>query len=124
MSFKVVIAGTRHFNDYKLLQETADFVLSKQTDVEIVSGGCRGADKLGERYAKERGHKVRIFNADWGLGNFAGPMRNVEMAVYADGLIAFWDGKSKGTAHMIETAKKLRKKVKVVVYGKKVKEKQ
>ena len=66
---------------------------------------ARGADRLGERYAKERGYKVIYFPADWDIdGRSAGFKRNVKMAEYADALVAFWDGKSSGTKHMIETA--------------------
>ncbi len=68
---------------------------------------ARGADRLGERYAKERGYPVRLFPADWEkFGKSAGYRRNAEMAKYADGLIAFWDGRSAGTGHMIYLAKK------------------
>jgi len=76
-------------------------------DVEIVSGTAKGADQLGERYAQERGFRVMRFKPDWGKHHRgAAFVRNKEMAEYADGLVAFWDGKSKATAMMIELAKK------------------
>ena len=93
---KVIIAGGRDFNDYDLLCRKADKILSRQSEVEIVSGTAKGADKLGEMYAKERHFSIKRFPADWGtFGNAAGYRRNVEMAIYADALIAFWDGESK-----------------------------
>ena len=69
---------------------------------EIVSGTARGVDQLGERLASELNIPVKRFPANWDLfGKSAGYKRNVTMADYADGLIAIWDGKSKGTGHMI-----------------------
>ena len=116
--FKVIIAGTRSFQDYALLQSYADYMLSRTTDaIEIVSGGARGADALGERYAKERGYRLKIFPADWErYGKAAGYRRNAEMADYADALIAFWDGKSRGTMHMINLAKQRKLKVAVKIF--------
>ena len=114
---KVIIAGGREFNNYKLLKESCDRILSRQTDIEIVSGKALGADKLGEDYAEEKGYKVTEFPADWKKYNKgAGPIRNKQMAEYADGLIAFWDGESKVTKNMIDLAKKYNLKVKVILY--------
>ena len=104
---KLIIAGSRTFTDYKKLSEVCDQFLQDQTDIEIVSGAYyKGADKLGEQYAKERGYKLTQFPAYWKrFGRTAGPLRNEQMANYANALIAFWDGNSKGTKHMIELAK-------------------
>ena len=103
---KVIIAGSRLFKDYELLRQKCDQALLNKLDVEIVSGGCEGADKLGERYAVERGCSIKEMPADWKKhGKSAGPIRNEQMAKYADALIAFWDGKSKGTKNMIDLAK-------------------
>ena len=55
---KVIIAGSRDFNDYTSLKNKMDIILKNQKDVTIVSGTARGADKLGERYAGENHHKV------------------------------------------------------------------
>lgn len=111
---KVIIAGSRDFSDYEKLKEVCDYMLSRQTDVEIVSGAARGADILGEQYAKEKGHSLKQFPAEWDkFGKRAGYLRNEDMAKYSDALIAFWDGKSKGTEHMINLAKKHNLKVKV-----------
>ena len=74
---------------------------------EVVSGTCRGVDKLGETWAKLEGIKVTPFPADWKkYGSSAGPKRNEKMALYADALILIWDGKSKGSGHMKDLAEK------------------
>ena len=107
--FRVIIAGTRNFSNYELLKEKCDNILSSKrqnSNIVILSGTAKGADRLGERYARERGFLLRRFPADWDKdGNKAGPIRNAKMADNADALIAFWDGTSRGTAHMIMTAK-------------------
>jgi len=105
---KLIIAGSRTFTDYKKLYEACDHILQDQTNIEIVSGACyKGGDKLGEQYANERGYKITKFPADGkSYGKAAGPKRNEQMANYADALIAFWDGKSKGTKNMIQHTKK------------------
>jgi hypothetical protein len=111
---KVIVAGSREFNNYRLLRDTLDRLLAGLGDVEIVSGCARGADRLGERYAIERSHAIKRFPADWAEhGRAAGPIRNNEMAKYADMLVAFWDGKSKGTHHMIKAMRKAGKRVEV-----------
>lgn len=117
---RVIIAGSRNFDDFsKLMNSCIDILheISDQNDdldkIRVVSGTARGADQLGEQYAKVAGYEVSRFVPDWdGLGKRAGYVRNAEMAKYAmaDGnygvLIAFWDGKSKGTKHMINLAEK------------------
>lgn len=124
---RIVIAGSRDFNDYELLKrEVLNIVKydNRPKDyVKVISGGARGADTLGERFAKEFGLEVKRFIPDWdGLGKRAGYVRNAEMAKYSvedynDGmLIAFWDGKSKGTKHMIDLANKHGLEVHVVNY--------
>lgn len=114
---KVIIAGGRCFNDYEMLFEFCEKVLSNQNQIEIVSGVANGADKLGEKYAKEKGYPLKQFPADWEkFGKSAGYKRNLEMAEYADALIAFWDKKSKGTKHMIDLAKKNKLKIRVKNY--------
>lgn len=112
---KIIIAGSRTFNNYKLLCEKADRILQNQSEIMIVSGGAAGADKLGERYAKERGYQCVIMKADWERhGRQAGYKRNVEMANFADGLIAFWNMESRGTKHMIETMNQQAKPVRAI----------
>jgi hypothetical protein len=105
---KVVIAGSRSFNDYDKLRMYCDCILGGlplSFSVEIVSGTAGGADMLGERYAAEKGYSINRFVADWSkYGKQAGPIRNVAMAKYADRAIIFWDSKSPGTRHMINAA--------------------
>ena len=115
---KVIIAGSRNFTDYKKLCKICNHILQDQTDIEIVSGAYyKGADKLGEEYAKETGYKLTKFPADWKrFGRAAGPLRNEQMANYADALIAFWDGKSKGTKHMIDLAKSRRLNTMIIFF--------
>lgn len=83
--------------------------------VIIVSGHAHGADTMGERFAKEQGLTVEFHPAKWrALGKAAGMIRNVEMARASDALIAFWDGRSRGTAHMISFARRRGLEVSVV----------
>ena len=114
---RVIIAGGRNFNDYNKLRNSCDKILSNQTEIEIVSGTANGADKLGERYATDNNYKLSVFPAEWDkYGKSAGYKRNQQMAEYSDSLIAFWDGKSKGTKHMIDIARKLNLNVRVISY--------
>jgi hypothetical protein len=102
---KVIIAGSRDFNDYEELKTICDSVIGEAEVTAIISGTARGADKLGEKYAKERGYNIERFPADWDKhGKAAGFVRNMAMAEAGDKLIAFWDGESVGTRHMIRLA--------------------
>lgn len=106
MTNKTIIAGSRHITDYALVTLAVDMVSFKVS--EVVSGGARGVDALGERFARENGLPLKKFPADWKKHGrrYAGFIRNKDMADYADALIAIWDGKSKGTLDMIKQAKK------------------
>ena len=121
-NFKVVIAGSRGFSNYKLLKETCDKYLrekKKTHNIVIISGHARGADSLGEKYASDEDLDLEIYPADWKkYGKSAGFMRNEQMADIADAVIAFWNGESHGTKHMIDTAEEKGLNVKVVNYGK------
>jgi hypothetical protein len=112
---KVIIAGGRDFNDYLLLLHA---VVKANFDItEVVSGGAKGADALGELFARDMDIPLALFPADWDKhGRAAGPIRNGEMAGYADALIAMWDGKSSGTRNMINQAKDRGLKVHVERY--------
>lgn len=115
--FKVIVAGTRSCDDYELLEERLNYYLQDKTDVEIVSGTARGTDQLGELYAANHGLSVTRFPAEWErYGKSAGYKRNAQMAEYADAAIVFWDGKSKGSRHMIDLAKQRGLQVRVVLY--------
>jgi len=109
---RTIVVGSRTFTDYDALKMVLDNPPWEIT--EIVSGGARGADSLGERWATENGVECSVFHPNWSIGRQAGIIRNIEMAKYAEALIAFWDGESRGTKHMIEEAKKRKLKVFVV----------
>jgi hypothetical protein len=113
---KVIIAGSRDFDDYKLLRSYCDHILQDQTDIEVVSGTAKGADHMGERYAIEKGYKITRFPANWSKGKSAGFIRNEEMAKHGDALIAFWNSASKGTEHMINIATKYKLKIRIYKY--------
>lgn len=104
-NMKVIVAGCRNCNEYDVVVEAIED--SGFEIEELVSGGADGVDALGERWAREHDVSVKVFTADWGiLGRAAGPMRNGEMAKYADALVAVWDRKSPGTKNMISQAQK------------------
>lgn len=112
---KIVIAGSRDFNNYDILNKCMTSLLSGVLDrtmgngeITIISGGARGADVLGERYAKEHNMILKVFPAEWDkYGKSAGYKRNHQMAQYGDVLVAFWDRQSRGTMHMINLCKQL-----------------
>lgn len=120
LTFKVIIAGGRDFENYELLKTKCDHYLkniSKTHTIIIVSGAARGADKLGERYAQEKGYEIDSHAANWDLyGKRAGYLRNEEMSKCANALIAFYDNQSKGTGHMIDLARKQNLFVRIVNY--------
>jgi len=98
---KTVIAGSRSIHDKNLVFNCIE--KSKLAITEIVSGCAMGVDKLGEAYALEHNIRVTPFWADWKrYGKVAGPIRNREMAEYADAAVIVWDGKSAGARNMIE----------------------
>jgi hypothetical protein len=87
--------------------------------LEIVQGGCRGVDQAGKDYADFYDAKCTEFPADWNThGRAAGPIRNKEMAEYADALCLLWDGKSRGSASMKREMEKLDKKVYEIILPK------
>ena len=90
----------------------------KKSEVEIVSGTARGADKLGEEFAAMYNLKVARFIPDWdGLGKKAGYMRNTDMANYANACVVFMKKEgSKGSQHMIDIAKRKGLELKVVLF--------
>lgn len=109
---RIIVAGSRNFQDEGLLFNTLDKIISEidDNDIEIVHGNCRGADLIGEKYALANNLKVIAFPAYWNkFGNKAGYLRNLDMAKYASEvngiLVAFPIGESKGTRMMIKLAK-------------------
>ena len=120
---KVIVAGGRDFKDYYLLKETLDNFQQEYGNItEVVSGGARGSDKLGEQYANENNIHIKRFVPDWeGLGKKAGHVRNRKMGDYAKEhsgmLVAFWDKQSRGTKGMIDYTTKIGLKSVVVYYN-------
>jgi len=120
--FRLIIAGNRFFDDYEFLCQKVDSLIKnivKNHRMIIVSGACDGADSFGEKYAKEKGFDIVRMPANWSLyGKKAGPIRNKEMALVADGCVCFLprDKKSKGTKDMIRNAKKEKILLRVIEY--------
>ena len=133
--YKLIIAGGRNFsNEYLLFTEVTKFLKDfdiKEQNLEVVSGMAKGADSLGYQLALHNKIDTSKFYADWkdmsepcvvkqnshGTYNaLAGMKRNHKMGEYANGLIAFWDGKSRGTKDMIEFMRTLNKDVRVITY--------
>lgn len=120
---RIVIAGCRDYDNFAEAKTFIDDCLSEFTDkyaIVVLSGGARGADAIGERYAKQNGFEVERYPADWArYGKGAGLRRNKTMAEVCDLVICFWDGKSRGTKSMIEYARKCGKPVKKNINGEK-----
>lgn len=113
---KVVVAGGRDFNDYHLLSENLS-KLNWSPDDEIVSGTARGADSLGELYARLHNIKIKQFPAQWDTyGKRAGYLRNIEMEKYCTCGVIFWNGYSKGTKMMIDLLEQSKKPYIVIKY--------
>ncbi len=113
---KVLIAGSRGFLNYNLLEAQVDQIANNIT--EIVSGTARGADHLGETYAREHKISIKKMPAEWDrLGKQAGFARNKQMSQVADMGIIFWDGRSRGTANMIEEMRNHGKPTIVIRYA-------
>ena len=132
MNYRIIIAGGRDFDDYYLLEDNLmEWILDTylynhhsedKCVIEFISGKTKGADTLGESFAKKFNYHIAKFPADWDkYGKAAGPIRNEQMAKYAAEadkgvLFAFWDGKSRGTKSMIDLAKQYGLEVHVVNY--------
>ncbi len=104
---KLAIVGSRTITDIKFLNGAIIMHLKNKIISEIISGGAKGVDSLAEQYAKEKNIPITIFLPDWDQhGKKAGYLRNIQIAKYSDVILAIWDGKSKGTEHTINLAKK------------------
>lgn len=101
---RVVIAGSRSFDNYQLM--CAVLRKNRILPTAVLSGCARGADALGERWAEERGVPVERYPADWERwGRSAGPRRNIEMLdTQPERIVVFWDGHSRGTKHLMQAA--------------------
>jgi glycerophosphoryl diester phosphodiesterase len=105
---RVIIAGSRSFDDFTTMSTVMGRLraLHGVLPTTILSGGARGADQLGERWAATRNIPVEHFPADWDrYGRSAGPRRNIEMLESgADLVVCFWDGVSRGSQHLMQAA--------------------
>ncbi len=109
---KIIIAGSRTITAYDIVKTAIEESNTNNKATEIVCGMAQGVDLLGKKWADENNIKVKEFPADWNqYGKSAGYKRNQEMAKYSNGLLAIWDGRSRGTKHMIDIAKELNLKV-------------
>ena len=120
--FYCLVVGSRNFDNYELMCEKLNYLLQNKKDIVIVSGGAKGADNLAETYALGHNYRLKVFKADWKkYGNRAGFLRNEEMHKYISqsedkGVVAFWDGNSKGTAHNFELSIKYNNPIKIFNY--------
>ena len=107
---KIAIIGSRNI----FIDDLGKYLPENVT--EIVSGGAKGVDKCARKYAENHNIKITEFLPEYSKYGKAAPLkRNVQIIEYADEVMAFWDGKSRGTKHVIDTCKKLGKKVSVVI---------
>jgi hypothetical protein len=103
---KVAVIGSRNFDDYNRVKR----ILDLYPITVIVSGGARGADSLGEKYANEKGLQKEIYVPQWDLfGKKAGFLRNTTIIENCDMVVVFWDGSSKGTKDSLDKAQALKK---------------
>lgn len=112
----VAIIGSRDFHNYSYAKTQILKIINenKITVAKIISGGAGGADKVGETFANKFNIPTMILEADWSKGKYAGVVRNTDIITESDYVIAFWDGKSKGTVDSINKAKKMNKKLFIV----------
>ena len=113
---KLIIAGSRTFTDYQMLCQV--LAPDRHRIAQVLTGGARGADQLGYRWAWKHAIRHQLFRAEWErFGKSAGMRRNHQMVQAGDVLVAFWDGQSPGTAHMIQCMEQLGKPVIVVRFA-------
>jgi hypothetical protein len=108
---KLAVVGSRTFTDYQIFCDVLDSVLEVHGGmIELISGGAKGADSLAKRYANDAGIDIKIFAAHWDeFGKGAGMIRNTDIVKECDQLLAFWDGKSRGTLDSITKAVQAKK---------------
>jgi len=118
---KLIIAGSRGFDDPTLMKIKLRTFLNMQGFVvpdEVISGGAKGADHLGAQWALQRDITLTYYHPNWNkYGKSAGYRRNETMADAAGYLVAFHDGESKGTQHMIDIARRKGLVVEVISYN-------
>ena len=100
---KIIVAGGRDYTNKDIVFKALDNMSKSINITEVVCGMAKGVDTLGREWAIKNDIPVAEFPADWNKhGKAAGPIRNKEMRDYAQGLVAFWDGQSRGTKNMID----------------------
>lgn len=105
---RVIIAGSREITDYSFVASVIKRCGFNIT--EVVSGTAHGVDRLGEQWAVQNNVPIKYMPPDWNLhGKAAGPIRNKEMAEYADAAVIIWNGESAGTKNMLENMQRLGK---------------
>ena len=114
-----LVVGSRSVTDYCYVERWLDYILQNNPNVVIVSGGAAGADKCAKDYARVKQLDYVEFPADWSKGKSAGYIRNEEMHQYIAQypyryVVAFWDGKSKGTTHSFQLAEKYNNPLQIV----------
>lgn len=108
---RYAIVGSRDYHD---LEEVREFVRGLPSDAVIVTGGARGVDKTAEDEARKCNLELVVHRAEWEkYGKSAGPIRNRRVVEDCDKLVAFWDGSSPGTGHVIGLASKAGKLLRV-----------
>ena len=107
---KIAIIGSRNL----CIENLGEYLPAGIT--EIVSGGAKGIDSSARTYAVKHGIRLTEFLPDYHRYGRGAPIkRNQKIVAYADAVIAFWDGKSKGTKSVIEYCKKDGKTVTVIL---------
>lgn len=110
----LAIIGSRIFEDYILAKNILLEIISENNLIinKIISGGANGSDKIAEKFAEEFNIDIEVIKPDWKkYGRSAGPIRNSDIIKNSDFIVAFWNGKSKGTLDSINKAKKLNKEL-------------
>lgn len=112
---RIAIVGSR---TYPHLYEIQNLISQLPKDTTIISGGAKGVDYAAAQWAKHYGLAYEEKPADWAkLGKRAGYVRNIQIVHASDLVVAFWDGKSPGTKHTIDIARKAGKPVDVYTLG-------
>ena len=115
-SISVAIVGSRDFNNYELFKSRINKIIKDKNIEQLISGGANGADKLAEKYALENNYQIKIIKPDWKKGRWAGLERNTIIIEQSDIVIAFWNGISRGTFHVINKTEQLNKRLYIVRY--------
>lgn len=113
---KLIIAGSRHIQpSFEFIRDSLE-MMSILDITELVCGMATGVDSAGHHWARQEEIQIKKFYADWEkYGKPAGPMRNIQMAKYADELLLIWDGKSPGSKNMKSEMERLNKPIHEII---------